>query len=110
MIVLRRGFDRRNGPQSPAFVCHGPAHGSGNTSALPSSRRNPMLPRRTILVALAAAAITSSLAQTPSEKMPSAEAGSDQEYVRQSLAASSLALAVSRIAAAKAQIDDLTEF
>ncbi len=37
-------------------------------------------------------------------------AGPDQEYVRQSLAASSLSLAVSRLAAQKAQIDDLKEF
>jgi putative membrane protein len=68
--------------------------------------------RRTVLAALAVAAITSSFAQTPTapEKMPGAEAGSDQEYVRQSLAASSLALAVSRIAAAKARMDDLREF
>jgi predicted outer membrane protein len=66
--------------------------------------------RRTVLAALAAAAITSSLAQTPSDQKPAGDAGSDQEYVRQSLAASALALAVSRLAAAKAQMDDLREF
>jgi putative membrane protein len=66
--------------------------------------------RRTVLAALAATAITSSLAQTPPDQMPANEASSDQEYVRQSLAASSLALAVSRLAAAKAQMDDLREF
>jgi putative membrane protein len=68
--------------------------------------------RRTVLAALAAAAITPSFAQTPSQKMPAAEAGSaqEQEYVRQSLAAGSLTLAVSRMAAAKAQMDDLREF
>jgi putative membrane protein len=37
-------------------------------------------------------------------------AAPDQEYVRQSLAASSLSLAISRIATQKAQADDLKEF
>jgi len=69
-----------------------------------------MAPRRTILAALAAVAMTSSLlAQTPPEKTPSAEA-SDYEYVRQSLTASSFALAASRLAASKAKMDDLREF
>jgi predicted outer membrane protein len=69
-----------------------------------------MAPRRTILAALAAVAMTSSsLAQTPPEKTPSTEA-SDREYVRQSLAASSFALAASRLAASKAKMDDLQEF
>jgi putative membrane protein len=69
--------------------------------------------RRTVLAALAAAAaITPSFAQTPSQKMPAADVGAaqEQEYVRQSLAAGSLTLAVSRVAAAKAQMDDLREF
>ena len=73
--------------------------------------------RRTVLAALAAAAITSSFAQTPPQTIPAAEAGAaqpnlsqEQEYVRQSLAAGSLALAASRTAAAKAQMDDLREF
>jgi predicted outer membrane protein len=51
--------------------------------------------------------VTSSFAQA--DKMPGL-AGPDQEYVRQSLAASSLSLAVSRLAAQKTQIDDLKEF
>jgi putative membrane protein len=66
-----------------------------------------MVLRRTILVALAAMAATSSLAQT---KTPGTPAARDQEYVRQSLAASSLSLAISRIASQKAQTDDLKEF
>jgi predicted outer membrane protein len=72
-----------------------------------------MVLRRTILAALAAVAATSSLAQTNVDKAPgapSAPAAPDQEYVRQSLAASSLSLAISRIASQKAQTDDLKEF
>jgi putative membrane protein len=37
-------------------------------------------------------------------------AGPDQEYIRQSLAASSLSLAISRLAEQRAQMDDLKEF
>jgi putative membrane protein len=73
--------------------------------------------RRTFLAALAVAAITPSFAQTPPQTKPAADASAaqtgftqEQEYVRQSLAAGSLALAASRIAAAKAQMDDLREF
>jgi putative membrane protein len=66
--------------------------------------------RRTILAALAAVAATSSLAQTHTDKTTGAPAAADQEYVRQSLAASSLSLAISRIALQKAQMDDLKEF
>jgi putative membrane protein len=62
------------------------------------------------MAALAAMAATSSFAQTQSDKLPGVTAGPDQEYVRQSLAASSLSLAASRIAAQKAQTDDLKEF
>jgi predicted outer membrane protein len=51
--------------------------------------------------------VTSSFAQT--DKMPGL-AGPDQEYVRQSLAASSLSLALSRLATQKTEIDDLKEF
>jgi predicted outer membrane protein len=69
-----------------------------------------MVLRRAILAALAAVAATSSLAQTPADKTPGAPATPDQEYVRQSLAASSLSLAISRIASQKAQTDDLKEF
>jgi putative membrane protein len=68
-----------------------------------------MILRRTILAALAAMAATSSLAQTQTDRMPGA-AGPDQEYVRQSLPVSSLALAVSRIALQKAMAEDLKEF
>ncbi len=68
-----------------------------------------MEPRRTILAALAVVVATSSLAQTQADK-PDAAAAPDQEYVRQSLAASSLSLAISRIASQKAQADDLKEF
>jgi putative membrane protein len=66
--------------------------------------------RRTVLAALAAASITSAFAQTPPAQVTAGEAASDQEYVRQSLAASAMAIAVSRLAAAKAQMDDLREF
>jgi predicted outer membrane protein len=69
-----------------------------------------MVLRRTILAALAAVAATSSLAQTNVDKAPGAPAAPDQEYVRQSLAASCLSLAISRIASQKAQTDDLKEF
>jgi putative membrane protein len=69
-----------------------------------------MLLRRTILAALAAVAATSSLAQPHADNTPDAPAALDQEYFRQSLAASSLSLAISRIASQKAQTDDLKEF
>jgi predicted outer membrane protein len=68
-----------------------------------------MILRRTIVAALAAMAATSSLAQQAG-KTPGAAVIPDQEYIRQSLTASSLALAISRIAAQKAQTDDLKEF
>jgi putative membrane protein len=69
-----------------------------------------MIPRRTILAAFVAMAVTSSFAQTEADKTPGAPAAPDHEYIRQSLAASSLSLAISRIAAQKAQTDDLKEF
>jgi putative membrane protein len=95
-----------------------------------------MIPRRTVLAALAAAATASSSAQPLAEEMatsssalvfpevsasPSSaqflpediaagEFSSDHLYVRQSLAASSLSLAVSRIAAERARLDKLKEF
>jgi predicted outer membrane protein len=69
-----------------------------------------MILRRTILAALAAMAATASLAQTPAGRAPVAAAGPDQEYVRQTLTVSAMALAVSRVAAEKAQTEDLKEF
>ena len=66
-----------------------------------------MILRWTVLAAVAAMVATASLAQTPADKTP---ASPDQEYVRQSLAMSSLSLAISRIAARKAHVDDLKEF
>ena len=66
-----------------------------------------MILRWTVLAAVAAMAATASIAQTPVDKTP---ASPDQEYVRQSLAMSSLSLAISRIAAQKAHVDDLKEF
>ena len=68
-----------------------------------------MILRRTIVAALAAMAATSSLAQQAG-KTPGGAVSPDQEYIRQSLTASSLSLAISRIAAQKAQTDDLKEF
>ena len=68
-----------------------------------------MIPRRTILAALVATAATSSFAQQ-ADNMPAVSAGPDQQYIQQSLAASSLSLAISRLAEQKAQLDDLKEF
>ena len=67
-----------------------------------------MIPQRTILAALVATAATSSFAQQ-TNNMPAA-AGPDRQYIRQSLAASSLSLAISRLAEQKARLDDLKEF
>lgn len=69
-----------------------------------------MVLRRTVLVALAAAAATSSFAQTQQARPPGGAAALDDDYIRQTLAAGSLSLAVSRIAAGKLQTDDLREF
>jgi predicted outer membrane protein len=69
-----------------------------------------MILRWTVLAAVAAVAATAAFAQTPADKTPGTPASPDQEYVRQSLAASSLSLAISRIAAQKAHVDDLKEF
>jgi putative membrane protein len=68
-----------------------------------------MVPRRTVLAAFVAAVTTSSFAQNRLETT-GGDIGSDKEYVRQSLATSSLSLAASRIAAEKAQMEDLKEF
>ncbi len=71
-----------------------------------------MIVRRTILAALAALAATSSLSAQPPPpgSAPRRDAGPDQEYVRQTLAASAVALAASRTASQKAQTDDIKEF
>jgi putative membrane protein len=69
-----------------------------------------MILRGIILAAFAAIAATTSLAQAPAGKAPGAVAAPDQDYARQTLAASSMALAISRLAAQKAETDDLKEF
>jgi putative membrane protein len=69
-----------------------------------------MVPRRTVLVALAAAAAGSSFAQTQSGRTPGSDGGPDDQYIRLTMAASSLSLAVSRIAQQKVQTGDLKEF
>ncbi len=69
-----------------------------------------MVLRRTVLVALAAAAATSSFAQTQQARPPGSAAALDDDYIRQTLAAGALSLAVSRIAEGKLQTDDLREF
>jgi putative membrane protein len=66
-----------------------------------------MMLRWIIVAAVAVAAATSAFAQIEADKPA---ASTDQEYFRQSLAASSLTLAASRMAALKAQTDDLKEF
>jgi putative membrane protein len=74
------------------------------------SEENPMVPRRTVLAALAAAAAPSSFAQTQLGPTPGSEAGQDEQYVRETSAIGSLSLALSRMAQEKAQTDDLKEF
>ena len=69
-----------------------------------------MVLRRTVLVALAAAMATSSLAQTAQNRSLDGALGSDEEYIRKTLSASSLSLAISRMAQEKLQMDDLREF
>ncbi len=69
-----------------------------------------MVPRRAVLVALAAAAAHSSFAQSQSGPTPGGDAGPDEQYVRETSAIGSLSLAVSRLAQQKAQTDDLKEF
>jgi putative membrane protein len=66
-----------------------------------------MILRRTVLVALAAAAAHSAFAQT---QMPGGDAGPDEQYIRETSAIGSLSLAISRIAQEKSQTDDLKEF
>src|SRR5262249_57400323 len=65
-----------------------------------ASRRTPMILRRTVLVALAAAAAHSAFAQT---QMPGGDAGPDEQYIRETSAIGSLSLAINRIAQEKAQ-------
>jgi putative membrane protein len=69
-----------------------------------------MVPRRTVLVALAAAAADSSFAQTQSGPAPGGDGGPDEQYVRETSAVNSFSLAASRLAQEKAQTDDLKEF
>jgi putative membrane protein len=69
-----------------------------------------MVLRRTVLVTLAAAATTSSFAQTGQDRPLDGGAGPDDAYIRQTLAAGFLLLALSRMAQAKLQADDLREF
>ena len=69
-----------------------------------------MVPRRTVLAALAAAAAQSSFAQTQSGPTPGGDTGPDEQYVRETSAVGSFSLAVSRLAQEKAQTDDLKEF
>ena len=69
-----------------------------------------MVPRRTVLVALAAAAAQSSFAQTQSGPAPGGDAGPDEQYLRETSAVGSFSLAASRLAQEKAQTDDLKEF
>jgi putative membrane protein len=74
------------------------------------SEENPMVPRRTVLAALAAAAAPSSFAQTQLGPTPPADTGPDEQYIRETSAVGSLSLALSRMAQEKAQTDDLKEF
>jgi putative membrane protein len=69
-----------------------------------------MIPRRTVLVAVAAVAATSSFAQSQSTPTPGGASGPDEQYIRQTMTTGSLSLAASRMAEQKAQSDDLKEF
>jgi putative membrane protein len=69
-----------------------------------------MIPRRTVLITIAAAAATSSFAQSQSNSTTGGASGPDEQYIRQTLAAGSLSLAASRMAEQKAQSEDLKEF
>src|SRR5215831_5166711 len=69
-----------------------------------------MVPRRTVLVTLAAAAAHSSFAQTQPGPAPGGEAGPDEQYMREISPIGALSLAVSRIAQEKAQTGDVKEF
>lgn len=67
-----------------------------------------MVPRRTVLVALAAA--TASFAKTQTGGAGGDDAGPDEQYIRRALTAGALSLAASRIAQEKAHSDDVREF
>ena len=69
-----------------------------------------MIPRRTVLVAVAAVAATASFAQSQSNPTPGGASGPDEQYIRQTMATGSLSLAASRMAEQTAQSDDLKEF
>src|SRR5215468_3503413 len=69
-----------------------------------------MVPRRTVLVTLAAVAANSSFAQIQLGPTPDGDAGPDEQYIRETSAIGALSLAVSRIAKEKAETDDLKEF
>jgi putative membrane protein len=69
-----------------------------------------MVPRRTVLATLAAAAARASFAQTELGPAPGGDVRPDEQYMRESSAISSFSLAVSRIAEQKTQMDDLKEF
>lgn len=69
-----------------------------------------MIPRRAVLATLAAAAATSSFAQSQPSPTPGGASGPDEHYIQQTLATGSLSLAASRMAEQKAQSDDLKEF
>jgi putative membrane protein len=87
-----------------------PAKRAGPLAHHPKSEESQMIRRRTVLVTLAAAAATSSFAQTRQDRPLDGGVGSDEEYIRQTLAAGSLSLAVSRMALEKLETDDLREF
>ena len=69
-----------------------------------------MVPRRAVLVALAAATANSSFAQTQLGPSPGGDARPDEQYLKEGSAIGALSLALSRIAQEKAQTDDLKEF
>jgi putative membrane protein len=69
-----------------------------------------MVPRRAVLVALAAATANSSFAQTQLGPSPGGDARPDEQYIKEASAIGALSLALSRLAQEKAQTDDLKEF
>src|SRR5262249_39055486 len=75
-----------------------------------SFKENPMVPRRAVLVALAAATANSSFAQTQLGPSPGRDARPDEQYLKEASALGALSLALSRLAQEKAQTDDLKEF
>jgi len=69
-----------------------------------------MVPRRAVLVALAAATANSSFAQTQLGPSPGGDARPDEQYLKEASAIGALSLALSRLAQEKAQTDGLKEF